>query len=156
MPTIPFADSSFRSVTNIELQDESDRLMYSEILACGRIGSRERFAYRFYGNRMRIGVNGRLIYADNTVFEPSTMAMDAYCLYEGYHYYLNVVLVNWNLEEDVKQRFYQLLEETELHCKGGLSKTGYGAYCIRILGKRSETLMEIENRIKLILFDILI
>lgn len=36
LPVLPFADSAFRSAFAIELADETSRLFYSDILACGR------------------------------------------------------------------------------------------------------------------------
>ena len=76
-PMIPFKGSAFESTMDIRLEDESSRFFMSEILSCGRYARGEAFAYRFYHNLVRIYRNGKLIYRDNTRYDPVLFSMDS-------------------------------------------------------------------------------
>ena len=82
-PTIPFAGSSFRSVTEIDLSPGS-KLMLWDITACGRVGMGELFKFREYRSSLRVRLNGRLVYADNTRLVPSEHALSSIGCFEGY------------------------------------------------------------------------
>ena len=76
-PMIPFKGSAFENTMEIRLEDESSRFFMSEILSCGRYARGEAFAYRFYHNLVRIYRNGKLIYRDNTRYDPVLFSMDS-------------------------------------------------------------------------------
>ena len=71
LPQIPFAGSAFASDTRIELASPTARLVYGEVLSCGRAARQERFAYRSYRNRVEVRVAGAPVFIDNTVYEPA-------------------------------------------------------------------------------------
>lgn len=106
LPQIPFAGSSFASDTAVELADRTSRLVYSEIISCGRAARGERFAYRSYRNRVRIGVAGEPVFIDNTVYEPAGSVFDGAPVdmqrmgfYEGFSHLANLVFVNLDIDE---------------------------------------------------------
>lgn len=70
LPCMPFAGSDFSSITKIELQDSSSRLIYQDTLCGGRKEHGELFDYRSYRNLIEI-TREKLIYRDNTIFEGS-------------------------------------------------------------------------------------
>lgn len=84
LPVIPFADSAFTSETEINMADDTSQLVYREILSGGRHAYNENFAYRSYKNQIRILRQNRLLYFDNTIFEPDHMDMGGYGMMEGY------------------------------------------------------------------------
>jgi urease accessory protein len=65
-PIIPFAGSRFRSRTEISLSPTS-KLIYGEILACGRHGMGERFAFSEFSSRTIVEVDGKPVFLDNTM-----------------------------------------------------------------------------------------
>lgn len=69
-PQIPFAGSEYAASTEVELADASSRLVYEEVLSCGRAARGERFAYRGYRNHVLVRVGGMPVYLDNTVYLP--------------------------------------------------------------------------------------
>lgn len=75
-PVIPFAGSAFDSRMEIHLEGKNARLFLLEILSCGRTACEERFAYRRFSSKVRICRAGKLIYRDNTRYEPETMPME--------------------------------------------------------------------------------
>jgi len=64
-PVIPFAGSRFRSRTDIFLRPSS-KLIFGEILTCGREGMGERFAFSEFCSRTAVYVDGKPIFLDNS------------------------------------------------------------------------------------------
>jgi len=64
-PVIPFAGSRFRSRTDIFLRPSS-KLIFGEILTCGRDGMGERFAFSEFSSRTAVYVDGKPVFLDNS------------------------------------------------------------------------------------------
>ena len=150
LPTIPYAGSSFSCETNVRLKDGTSRFFYADILACGRAARGERFAYRRNRNAMKAYLAGRLIYADNAVFEPAHMDMGGYCLYEGYSHLLSLFAAGFAPGGDAMQRIHELIQRMP-ETKAGVSLTGSGALCVRALADGSEPLLALAGDVKRIL-----
>lgn len=178
LPQIPFAGSSFSSVTEADLADETSQLVYGEILSCGRVARGERFAYRAYRNRVRICVDGRPVFIDNTVYEPGGMRfggpidMERLGFYEGFTHLANLVFVNIDISQErfVTIRDY-LREQTgiigasaapvsALHggeevdlassesVAGGITRLDSGDCAVKLLGHRAQRLQEILSEVR--------
>ncbi|MDR2110341.1 MAG: urease accessory protein UreD [Spirochaetaceae bacterium] len=146
LPVIPFARSAFESRCSIYLRDSGSRLIYSEILSCGRAARGERFAWRFYKNRVRILQEGRLIYFDNTDFRPAETDMENFTMFEGYSHFSNLVLVNIPLSPEQREEIGRDIRRFPGGA-AGMSLTGSGALCVRSLGNSAEAAMEQHRRI---------
>lgn len=72
-PVIPFAQSAFDSKMTIHLEDETSRLFLLEIISCGRNAHDERFQYRRFSSKVLLYRGDKLIYRDNTRYEPDKM-----------------------------------------------------------------------------------
>ena len=140
LPTIPFAGSDFRNVTEIDLEDETSRFIFSEILVCGRVAHGERFAYRSYQNLVRIRQSGHLVYQDQVRFLPDQMDLEGMGMYEGYTHLGNLILCNVQMDSDWISRTRDLLNETA-GIEGGVSVTAAGHIVVRMLGKSGQQLM---------------
>jgi urease accessory protein len=150
LPIIPFAGSSFSGETKIYLHDETSRVFFSDILACGRAARQERFAYRRYHSRVRAYLSNRLIYADNTAFEPEVINIEGFCLYEGYTHLLNILIAGIGISNSFLEQTIGFFE-CFAGIKAGASLTGSGAVCVRALGNGSEPLIDLERMIKQLL-----
>jgi urease accessory protein len=64
-PVIPFEGSRFRSRTEINLRSSS-KIIYGEILACGREGMGEKFAFAEFLSRTCVSVDGKPVFLDNS------------------------------------------------------------------------------------------
>jgi len=64
-PVIPFAGSRFRSRTDIDLRPSS-KLIFGEIVSCGRDGMGERFAFSEFSSRTAVSVDGKPVFLDNS------------------------------------------------------------------------------------------
>ena len=143
-PVIPFAASAFESKTQIRLADDTSRLYYLEILCCGRNAYKEQFAYRRFSSQVVITRAGRLIYRDNTLYEPERMPMRGLGMYEGYTHLANLFLSR--PEPKVQEKIQEFLDEDELD--GGVTRLMEGDLAVRILGTRAQPLEDAAEKIK--------
>lgn len=139
LPTIPFAGSDYRSTLTVDLADASSRFVYSEVLTCGRIAHGEEFLYHRFQNRIVIRQEGRIIYRDNTCYEPERMPMTGFGMYEGFTHLGSLVLVNVPKSEDWILRARESLDETD-RIEGGVTRTAQGHVVVRILGMSGQKL----------------
>lgn len=150
LPVIPYAESSFRNETEIYLEDQTARLFYSEILACGRASRGERFAFRSYQSMLKIRSQEGLIYMDNSCFRPEENAMESYCMFEGFSHMSNLLLVNIRPDNTQNESLMELAAEFTGGI-AGISRTGCGDICIRALANGSEPLISLHESVKKIL-----
>jgi len=145
-PVIPFADSSFESDMLINLEDESSKLFLADIISCGRSACGERFEYRKFCSKVKIYRGEKLIYFDNTRFEPGGMPMENIGLYEGYSHLANIFMT---VPQDAKvQECINDIIEKEHECECGVTKLAQGDLAVRIIGNRAQKLQEISDKIK--------
>ena len=65
-----FRDSAFDNIVEVELEKESSRFIFQDILSCGRTAYGECFDYKYYNSLVQVRREGRLIYRDNTRYDP--------------------------------------------------------------------------------------
>jgi urease accessory protein len=82
-PIIPFAGSRFRSRTEISLSPAS-KLIYGEILACGRHGMGERFAFSEFASRTIVKVGDKPVFLDNTLLVGGQADFQGSGFFEGH------------------------------------------------------------------------
>lgn len=148
LPVLPFAGSAFRSSFSVHLAEESSRLFYSDVLACGRAARGERFAFRCYGSRVRVYRSGRLIYADHLLLEPHAQGIspEGFTAYEGYTHFGTYLLFGFPLEE---QRLRELAEEQlPSDCLWGATRLASGDCCLKALARGSEPLVRLQQAVK--------
>ena len=165
LPQIPFADSAFSSVTEVDLADRTSCLVYGEILSCGRVARGERFAYRSYRNRVNVTCAGEPVFVDNTVYEPGLDGADLAGLgfYEGFTHLANLVLMNVPVSEE---RFAQIRSYLLDTCGvigaaaladapddpddviGGITRLESGGCLVKLLGRRAQRLQDVLDRVR--------
>ena len=145
LPVIPFAGSSFESKMTFRLQDKSAKLIFIDIMACGRAARQERFAYRSYRSLVEIYTADQLVFRDNACYSPG-MEMEKMGLFEGYSHFAAMVLCNCRLTE----RQLQAMEEA-LHRDGeiqyGISVLHSGDIAVKILGNSGQQLTDLCQRL---------
>lgn len=148
-PVIPFAGSAFDSKMEIRLADATSKLFLLDILSCGRSVSGERFAYRRFGSKVEIYREGKLVYRDNTRYEPEKMPMEGLGMYEGYSHMANIFLTTSDREDarELQEKICGILEETP-DCDGGVSQLASGDLAVRVFGNRAQILQGIAEKIK--------
>lgn len=146
LPCIPFEDSAFENDTAIYLKDDTARLVYSEILACGRVAREELFQYRLYKALTKIYCGKQLIYYDNANYEPQKQDMLGFCMYEGFTHLLNMVLVHMSINDEKLARIREIIAKTK-GVEGGATYMQSKDVCVRVLGNGSEKLLEIQKKV---------
>lgn len=140
LPTLPFAESSFSNITTINLQDASSKLCYLEILACGRYLRDERFKYKLYKSLVDIYQMDKLVFKDNSVFEPGITNLECFGMFEGYTHLANLIAFGFEVLDDINLTIIKLFE---LHgVDGGVTTLLNGGYLIRALANESEVLIK--------------
>ncbi len=148
LPVLPFADSAFRSSFTIHLAEESSRMFYSDVLACGRAARGERFAYRLYGSRVRVYRGENLIYADHLRMETQTkeISPEGFTAYEGYTHFGTYLFFGFPLEE---QQLRELAaEQLSPECLFGVTRLASGDCCLKALAQGSEPLVRLQQACK--------
>lgn len=139
LPTIPFKDSSFFSNIEIELEDETSKFIMSEILSCGRAGRGEEFEYSLYKSLVQIREAGKLIYRDNTVYEPKEIEMSGMGMYEGYSHLANMIFCNYDIGKSAFKKIREYLYYNK-RIIGDITHTSHGDIVIRAFGTSGEIL----------------
>lgn len=106
-----------------------------------------RFAYRFYHNHVAVREEGNLIYLDNTRYDPKLFEMSGTGMYEGFTHLLNLVFFNIEKSESWMSEVRELLDETP-EIEGGVTRIASGDAAVRILGRGSEPLLKISEKIQ--------
>lgn len=155
-PVIPFSGSVFDSTMTIRLEDKTSRLFLLEVISCGRNAHEERFQYRRFSSRVRIYRGEKLIYRDNTCYEPEKMPMEGIGMYEGYTHMANLFLseiytgqdsTDKEINLELQEKIWQFLDE-EPDTDGGVTRLTTGDLVLRIFAHRAQTLQQLADKIK--------
>lgn len=132
---IPFAGSSFDSYTTVRLSRESEFLC-SDILAAGRVGMGETFAFSHYRNRICAMVEERPVWLEHCYLQPQQMDLTGMVFMDGYTH--QGTLYYYGKEEKQKK-----LLSYETAAPVMLAKTSAAAgVCIRILANTAQDIEE--------------
>lgn len=144
-PVIPFAKSAFDSRMTIYLEDDTSQLFLLEIISCGRNAHDERFQYRRFSSKVLLYRGEKLVYRDNTCYEPDKMPMEGIGMYEGYTHMANLFMSKTNNIDEKK--IWQILDE-DPEIDGGITHLATGDLVLRIFGYRAQKLQKIAEKIK--------
>lgn len=142
LPTIPFADSSFNNKTKINLADDTSKLVFNEIITCGRSAMGEKFLFNQYNSYLEVRKKSRLIYRDNTMYNKDLFNMSGIGMFEGYTHLANMVIVNFSKEESFIEQTRNIIGEYD-EVEGGVTKLQSNDIIIKILGNTSQSLINI-------------
>ncbi len=140
LPAIPFAGSNFSNITTIHLQDTTSKLIYLEILSCGRYLRDERFKYKFYKSLVDIYHMDKLVFRDNSIFEPELTNMEHFGMFEGYTHMANLIIFGFRISENLISGIAELFAIYKVD--GGVTELLNGGYLVRALANESEALMK--------------
>ena len=145
LPTIPFKDSAFKSNINIKLKDSSSKLIFMDIINCGRVAHGEKFKYKYYKSYVDIECNNKLTYVDNTNYIPSEMDIENFGMYEGYTHFANILIANFKSDDEVLNNIRKILKDSFV--EGAASITQHNYISIKILGYSSDKLIKVSDKI---------
>lgn len=144
LPTIPYKDSIFDSNIVINLEGDSAKFSFIEVLTAGRINKRpeEIFAYKQYKSLVDIYKGGELIYRDNTNFKPDRSEMSGFGMYEGYTHLANILLINFEIEDRVADTLRDMIKIKNT-VSGGISRLYTGDLMVRLFGTTGQSVIEL-------------
>jgi len=145
LPTIPFKDSAFKSNINIKLEDSSSKLIFMDIINCGRVAHGEKFKYKYYKSYLEVECNDKLVYVDNTNYNPKEMDIESFGMYEGYTHFANILIANFMDSEENVSVIRDILNNYNV--EGGVSLTQHNYISIKILGYNSDKLIQVSDKI---------
>ena len=145
LPTIPFKDSAFKSNINIKLEDSSSKLIFMDIINCGRVAHGEKFKYKYYKSYLEVECNDKLVYVDNTNYNPKEMDIESFGMYEGYTHFANILIANFIDSEENVSVIRDILNDYNV--EGGVSLTQHNYISIKILGYSSDKLIQVSDKI---------
>ena len=145
-PAIPYRDSAFDNIVEVELEKESSRFIFQDILSCGRTAYGECFDYKYYNSLVQVRREGRLIYSDNTRYDPHTLCMEETGMYEGYTHLASLLLCGLSKDSKWADKAREILEYTG-EVEGGVSFLESGDAVVRILGRQAQKLEMLCKRI---------
>ncbi len=155
-PTIPFADSAFVNKTDVYLADGTSNFIMSEILCCGRAVRDELFQYKKYHNLVHIYRGERLVYRDNSIFNPERYNMSGFGMYEKFTHMGNIFISKFLdiNESEFETSLLHLLQEEQNRLnveervfEGVFTRLESGDYVVRLFGMRAQVLEECIQRI---------
>lgn len=148
-PAVPHEQSVFDSASRIEL-GEGCRLLWGEIITCGRKLSGEVFRCKHFQNVMEVYRAGRLLFKDVTVLQPGIVLPGSIGQWEGYTHQASLL---WHDEKVGMVAMGEVLHgylSAEENITGGVSLTASGALLLRVLGHGGEQLYELFRKIALL------
>ncbi len=148
MPTIPFVDSNFIGTIDIKLKKHCS-LILREIISCGRYKNDEIFEFLSFSSKTKVYLEDKLIFMDNTLLRPKEQQLRGIGFYEKYYHQANMIIFRDNLRENLKEDLIKLLNTYE-NIEFGISESFNSGMIIRILGRSSEQLRKITDKIETI------
>lgn len=148
-PAVPHERSVFNASSRIELAADC-RLLWGEIITCGRKLSGEIFRCEHLQNILEIYRNDRLVFKDVTVLQPGLISPGSMGQWEGYTHQASLL---WHDEKVDMTAMGEVLHEylsTEENITAGVSRTASGALLLRVLGHGGEQLYELFRKIALL------
>ena len=145
LPTIPFKDSAFNSNINIKLKDSSSKLIFMDIINCGRVAHGEKFKYKYYKSYVDIESNNKLMYVDNTNYNPMDIDMNNFGMYEGYTHFANMLIANFKSDDEILNNIRKILKDDD--ADGSASITQHNYISVKVLGYSSDKLLKISSKI---------
>lgn len=146
-PTVPHKGAIFQSDNKIYLSDTS-KLIWGEILACGRKLNGESFAFKKYRSLTQVFRNKKLLYKDNLYLNPSKINFKTMGLYEEFSYKANFICVDPHHSPKHHMAIMSEFLDGEDDIIFGFSKISEDACVLRVLGNSGEQLFQALKKIQ--------
>jgi urease accessory protein len=138
-PTVPHRRASFTAINTVQLCRQC-RLVWGEVLTCGRKGSGEAFTFSKYHSRTTIYMQGRLVVKENLLLQPSVTDVAGIGQWEGYTHQASLLYLQEEISvPEVIASLHEWLQQQEGICFG-ITALPVSGVVVRILGNKGETL----------------
>jgi urease accessory protein len=141
-PSVPHESSVFEGYNRITLEKDC-RLLWGEIITCGRKLNGEVFRCRLFQSITEVYRDDRLLFKDVTVLQPGQISASSTGQWEQY---THQAALYWHDETQdmavMADRIHELISN-EKDIAAGVSQTASGALLLRVLGLGAEQLYRI-------------
>ena len=147
-PVVPHAGSTLESETNLELT-EGSRILFADILTCGRKHSGEVFQYNSFRSRLTMNYSGKAIYKDNIVLEPATAPGSGIGQFEGFTHQAGFLMADMKkkITEDQLDKVFAILKADD-SISFGITRAHDHLLAGRILATGAEQLYVLLKRVE--------
>ena len=151
-PSVPHTGSNFIA-TNKIFMFEGYKLIWGEVLTCGRKLSGEEFQFTRYQSLTEIFLNEKLVVKENFLMSPSTINVHAIGQLEGYSHQASLIYIDTttNVNEVISTINAHLLEQK--HICIGVSALPVNGIIVRLLGYKAEQLYNCLQKIADLLYS---
>jgi urease accessory protein len=149
-PTVPHRQSSFISTNNFYLQKGS-RLVFGEVLTCGRKLNDEQFLFSKYQSISNIYVEKRLAVKENLLMMPGLINVHAMGQLEGYSHQASFIYLQEDTNMQALQATLLVFLSAEKDMDAGISILPVNGLIIRLLGYGAEQLYDCLQKINAML-----
>lgn len=150
-PIVPHKDASFEGYNRIELAEDC-RLVWGEILTCGRKLNGEAFQFKQFHNVTELFYRGKLVLKDNLLIQPARINVIAPGQMEGYTHQATLIYADTRPgAAPVADHLLEILSP-EKDIAYGVSQTAGPALVLRVLGHGAEQLFNCLRKIENLLW----
>jgi urease accessory protein len=139
-PLAPHAGADFEGRTRIELEEDC-RLIWGEIITCGRKLSGEAFRFKRLHTVTELYYQGKLLLKDNLLLEPEHIPVEAFGQLEGFSHQATLIYCDTHQQSAVTAESLLALLEAEDGLAYGVSQAAGPALVLRMLGQGGEQLL---------------
>ncbi|HEU4551889.1 MAG TPA: urease accessory protein UreD [Chitinophaga sp.] len=151
-PVVPHAGASFEGHNRITLE-QGCRLVWGEILTCGRKLNGEAFQFKQFHNLTELYYQGRLVLKDNLLLQPERINVTAFGQMEGYTHQATLIYADTRTAAaPVADRLLHILAP-ETGIAYGVSQTAGPALVLRVLGHGAEQLYNCLKKMESLLWE---
>ncbi len=149
-PTVPHEQAVFTSKNYFYLGNAC-RLVYAEIITCGRKLNNEAFLFSKYHSITQVFLNNKLVIKENLLMQPALINANTIGQLEGYTHQASMIFLL--PDADIKKLQEELIEllSTEKNIDAGISLLQVNGLIIRLLGNGAEQLFNCLQRINAVL-----
>ncbi len=143
-PSVPHEQSAFVSRNNFYLGNNC-RLVFGEILTCGRKLNGEAFLFSKYHSISQVFINNKLVIKENLLMQPAEIDVYELGQLEGYSHQTSMIFLDeaGNMPE-LKVALLELLAEQK-DIEYGITAAPINGLLVRVLGYGAEQLFKLMN-----------
>ncbi|CAN5699705.1 urease accessory protein UreD [soil metagenome] len=138
-PSVPHKSSNFTAINKIYLS-AGCRLIFGEILTCGRKLNGEVFSFSSYHNITEVFINNKLIIKENLLIQPATINLQAIGQLEGFTHQASLIFLSENCKLKEASALVDNFIAGEKELVYGITETPVRGLLVRILGQKAEQL----------------
>lgn len=138
-PSVPHEQSVFTAINRIFLH-EGCRLVWGEVLTCGRKLNGEQFRFASYHNITELYMRGKLVLKENLLVQPGKMNVYGMGHWEGYTHQASFICIGDQTDmKELEEVLYMYLAQQQ-HIIHGISAAPSNGLIVRLMGHGAERL----------------